>query len=170
MCHHRDTGGTRLIAKVVPKRSCYRHRFDYQRDKVHVHTDPAVRESIRRRHSEARPIRRANLEHRCDSPSHCPACGGSQIRSSRSKSCSKLVFDLKFTRNGVKRWIIKYYTERNLCLGCGKSFGGKCHGSPRKVDRLPCGYAERTFCRSPRPSSPRPASRSLSSSLESIPA
>ena len=37
-------------------------------------------------------------------------------------SFSKLVFDLKFTRTGVKRWIVKYLSERNVCLACGKTF------------------------------------------------
>ena len=43
-------------------------RFNYQRDKVLLRTDPAVRASIRRKQSDARPIRRANL-------SRCRICG-----------------------------------------------------------------------------------------------
>ena len=56
-------------------------RFNYQRDKVLLRTDPAVRASVRRKRARARPIRKANLEIRCDPPVRCPACGATQITS-----------------------------------------------------------------------------------------
>jgi predicted RecB family nuclease len=116
-------------------------RFNYQRDKVLVRTDPAVRESIRRKQSEARPIRRANLELQCETPAYCPACGGNQIRAIRSNRYSKLVFDLKFTRTGVKRWIIKYCSERNLCLQCGKSTYSDSYPTDRKTGHALASWA-----------------------------
>ena len=108
-------------------------RFNYQRDKVLLRTDPAVRASIRRKQSDARPIRRANLEIRCDSPSRCPYCGATQIRSIPSNSYSKLVYDLKFTQTGVKRWVIKYFSERNLCLECRKTFYSDSYPTDQKA-------------------------------------
>jgi predicted RecB family nuclease len=108
-------------------------RFNYQRDKVLLRTDPAVRASVRRRRSKTRSIQKANLEIRCNSPSHCPACGGNQIRPIRSSFYSKLVFDLKFNRTGVKRWIVKYFSERNVCLGCGKSFYSDSYPTDQKT-------------------------------------
>ena len=108
-------------------------RFDYQRDKVLLRTDPAVKASVRRTRSRTRPIRRANLEIRCKSPSHCPYCDGNKIRPIRSQSYSKLVFDLKFTRTGVKRWITKYFSERNLCLACGKTFYSDLYPTDKKT-------------------------------------
>jgi predicted RecB family nuclease len=97
-------------------------RFDYQRDKVLLRTDPAVRASVRRRRSRTRSIRKANLEIRCDPSVHCPVCGASQITSLRSKSHSKLIYDLKFTLTGVKRCVIRYYSQRSLCQRCGRTF------------------------------------------------
>src|SRR5271157_1997890 len=41
-------------------------RFNYQRDKVLLRTDPAVRASIRRKRARARPIQKPNAEVRCD--------------------------------------------------------------------------------------------------------
>jgi predicted RecB family nuclease len=106
-------------------------RFDYQRDKILVRTDLGVRASVRRKQAGARLILRPNVEVRCEPADRCPICGGNQIRSVRN-SYSKLVFDLKFTRTGVKRWIIKYYSERNLCLGCGKSFYSDSYPTDQK--------------------------------------
>ena len=108
-------------------------RFNYQRDKVFVRTDPAVKASIRRRHSKARSVPRANVEIRCAPPSHCPFCAGNQIRPIRTNFYSKFVFDLKFTRTGVKRWIIKYFSERNHCLGCGKTFYSDSYPTDQKT-------------------------------------
>ncbi len=116
-------------------------RFNYQRDKVLLRTDPAVRASIRLRHSKARPIRRANLEIQCDSPARCPYCGATQIRSLRGRSYSKLVNDLKFTRTGVKRWVIKYSSERTLCLKCGKTFYSDTYPTDQKTGRTLASWA-----------------------------
>ena len=97
-------------------------RFNYQRNKVLVRTDPAVRASVRRKRARTRSIRKANLEVRCDPPACCPACGAAQIKCYHSNSQGKLVFDLKFTQNGVKRWIIRYVSQRCHCVSCGKTF------------------------------------------------
>jgi predicted RecB family nuclease len=97
-------------------------RFNYQRNKVLLRTDPAVRASIQRRRTTARPIRKANVELRCDPPDRCPSCGGTQIKCYHSLPYSKLVYDLKFTQTGVKRWVIRYASQRSRCMGCGKTF------------------------------------------------
>jgi hypothetical protein len=97
-------------------------RFDYQRDKVLIRTDAAVRASVRRKQTRTRAILKPNVEVRCDSPTCCPACGATQITSARNSGFSKLVYDLKFTRSGVKRWVIRYVSQRSRCLQCGKSF------------------------------------------------
>jgi len=108
-------------------------RFDYQRDKVLLRTDPAVRASIRRKELQARPIRRANLEIRCDPSVHCPDCGATQITSLRSKSHSKLIYDLKFTRTGVKRCVIRYYSQRSQCQRCGRTFYSDTYPKEQKT-------------------------------------
>jgi predicted RecB family nuclease len=97
-------------------------RFNYQRDKVLIRTDPAVRASARRKQTTARPIRRADADVRCNSPPRCPYCSATQVRSIPTSSFSKLVYDLKFTKAGVKRWVMRYVSERNLCTECRKTF------------------------------------------------
>jgi predicted RecB family nuclease len=97
-------------------------RFDYQREKVLLRTDPGVKASVRRKHARARPIRRANAEVVCEPRTSCPACGSNRVTSFRKSYYSKLVFDLKFSATGVKRWVIRYHTGRQQCLVCRKSF------------------------------------------------
>ena len=91
-------------------------RFNYQRDKVLVRTDPAVRASVRRKRARARPFGKQMSRFRCDPAVRCPACGGIRVTLLRSNSDSKLVYDLKFTRTGVKRWVVRYFSKRRRCL------------------------------------------------------
>ncbi len=112
------------IAFAVPEMSFINKcaRFNYQREKVLLRTDPAVRASVRRKRARARPIRKANAELRCDPSDRCPSCEGTEIKCYHSQSYSKLVYDLKFTQTGVKRWVIRYASQRSRCMGCGKTF------------------------------------------------
>ena len=97
-------------------------RFNYQRDKVLLRTDPAMRASVRRKNARAKTIRTANVDVRCEPAVRCPGCGATQITLLPSKSHSKLIDDLKFTRTGVKRCVIRYYSQRSQCRCCGKTF------------------------------------------------
>ena len=97
-------------------------RFDYQSEKVLLRTDTSVRASVRRKRSRSRPIQKANAEIRCDSSVCCPACGATHNTSVRSKPFSKLVYDIKFSRTGVKRWVTRYVAQRYKCSQCSKTF------------------------------------------------
>ncbi len=107
-------------------------RFNYQRDKVLVRTDPAVRASARRKQSRTRAILKPNDEIRCEPHSLCPFCGLDRVTSFRRVVYSKLVYDLKVTRNGVKRWIIRYASPRNQCLHCKKTFYSETYPTDQK--------------------------------------
>ena len=108
-------------------------RFNYQRDKVLVRSDPAIRASIRRKRAGTRPIRKANVEIRCDPPDCCPSCGSTQLRLYYSPSYNKLIYDLKFTKAGVRKWVIRYAPQRTRCLGCKKTFYSTLYPSNRKT-------------------------------------
>jgi predicted RecB family nuclease len=97
-------------------------RFDYQRDKVLVRTDPAVRASARRNRARGRTVQKPNVEIQCRQPPRCPFCGHSELALYSNQLISKLVYDLKITRNGVKRWVVKYVTKRYRCRRCDRSF------------------------------------------------
>jgi predicted RecB family nuclease len=97
-------------------------RFDYQRDKVLVRTGPAVKGGVRRKHTGARTIRRANVEIQCQPPSNCLFCGHSDLTMQSYQSISKQVLDLKISRNGIRRWVVKYVTKRFRCVRCKRTF------------------------------------------------
>lgn len=108
-------------------------RFDYQREKVLVRTDPGVKASVRRRESKPRVFFKANMEVLCDPSTNCPACGSDRLTTFRKWQFSKLVFDLVFTRTGVKRRVIKYVSGRQQCRVCGTTFLAATYPKSQKV-------------------------------------
>ena len=108
-------------------------RFEYQQTKVFLRTDPEVRTSLRRKQSRRSSHFTANVEVRCDPSSVCPACGSSRLTTFRKWHTSKLLFDLKFTRSGVKRRIVKHISGRQQCLVCGKTFLPDTYPKSQKV-------------------------------------
>lgn len=107
-------------------------RFDYQQSKVLLRTDPGVRASVRRKASKPRVFFKANVEIRCNPSVCCPACGGSRLTTFRN-GLSKLVYDLVFTRSGVRRRVVKYVSERQESRVCGETFLAPTYPKSQKV-------------------------------------
>ena len=93
--------------------------WDYQREKVYV-------KSNQRLHRALKQAKRAtgklppNKCIQCPEPANCPLCGSSDICKYGKEK--KIVYDLKFTRCGLKRWIVYYHFHRYQCLSCEKTF------------------------------------------------
>jgi hypothetical protein len=109
-------------------------RFDYQRSKVLLRSDPTVRASIRRLSAKSKTSKKANAEVLCEAPTECPFCGSKTLRLHATLPISKLVSDLKISRNGVKRWVVRFVTSRHLCCTCGKTFHSPAY--PTKQPKL----------------------------------
>src|ERR1019366_3368459 len=95
---------------------------DYQREKVYLRTSPAIRKSLMRKERASRLRPKANKRVECEKPSHCPECGSAKVTITRSKRTYKYVYDLKFSRSGVKKWTVRYSSLRYCCLKCEKTF------------------------------------------------
>jgi predicted RecB family nuclease len=96
---------------------------DYQREKVYFRTSPAVRTSLKRKFRERKKRLNVNQEVECVQPERCPDCGSKKVGNRSmfpAKASRKVVFDLKFTSSGVKRWLMRYRSLRYQC-GCCKS-------------------------------------------------
>jgi predicted RecB family nuclease len=107
--------------------------WDYQRAKVYVRTK---RPSRRSAEGTVRPVKRVIIEKEVnvDKPDSCPACGTAKLHV--AENMSHVVFDLKFTRRGVKRWTVRYRYRRYRCPACraqmmnhraGSKFGPTLH-------------------------------------------
>jgi predicted RecB family nuclease len=94
--------------------------FDYQRERIYIRTSKPVKKSEQRRRQRQRTAYRVNSEVVCDAPSSCPACSEHQVIG--HGILTRLVYDLRLMKTGVKRWIVRYRSHRYLCKKCGKTF------------------------------------------------
>lgn len=117
---HRCKGkfGTSAFALPAIKTMTKRAYFDYQQTKVFFHTDKNVRKSVNRKCCIVRAKIRASTLVPCPAPPECPKCGSLRMTTYQNRRQSKIVRDIKFMRCGVKRWIVKYETNRHQCLDC----------------------------------------------------
>jgi len=117
--------------------------FDYQREKVFVRTHRQFR-IINKRHrrlkrTKTHPNRVIYIE--CK---RCPRCRKKSIE--QIKQRSRLLFDLKFSRTGVKKWITKLHSYQYKCRKCGHVFGSEAR-SPGSRGRLnQYGHALMSWC------------------------
>jgi predicted RecB family nuclease len=93
--------------------------WDYQRDRIYVKTHRGLKRALK---LASRPNMsfKPNKTIDCPRPDNCPKC-----RSARFFGHGKFVktiFDLKFMRHGLKRWIIRYRFHRYQCQVCGSTF------------------------------------------------
>jgi transposase len=94
--------------------------WDYQRDKIYIRSSPRL-QLVARKGAKARPkALPVNKVIHCQSPVCCSRCQATHIR--RHRRCSKIVYDVKFDRTGVKRWIVQYCFERYSCYECEAIF------------------------------------------------
>jgi hypothetical protein len=109
-------------------------RFDYQRDKVLLRTEPKAKVRFQREHKKARKVQTANVEVQCPAPPRCPFCGSGDLTLYSNLSISKLVYDLKISRYGIRRWAVRYVTKRHLCRACDRSFHSEAY--PTKEPKI----------------------------------
>jgi predicted RecB family nuclease len=96
--------------------------FDYQRERIFLRTSEPIRKACQQRCRQRRTLRLpVNREVEIES-SPCPYCKGNRIGRFSRETHSKLAFDLKFTRGGIRRQVIRYTTVRYLCRDCARSF------------------------------------------------
>jgi hypothetical protein len=121
---HRQLGGARFTLPDFDhiNRCAY---FDYQREKVFLRTNKAVRRAclLQRRRRPRPPATRA-LETGADA---CPSCGGNRVARLRERACSKIAYDLKFTQDGIRRQVIRCEVAWHWCEYCQARFQPEPH-------------------------------------------
>lgn len=97
--------------------------FDYQQDKIFFRTDKNVRKSAARKLKAAQQRPKVNAVVHCrHRPLKCTKCGNDKFYDHGSPPEDRIVEDLKFFRGGVKRWVVRYETQRYDCRRCRRSF------------------------------------------------
>jgi predicted RecB family nuclease len=100
--------------------------FDYQRSKVYLRTSKAVRRALvreRRGKSELNKTDKRSLV-----PESCPKCGDHRVVAASKVLRRRQILDLKFMRNGVKKWVIEVNGKHFRCLNCGVVFEYSMYG------------------------------------------
>jgi predicted RecB family nuclease len=93
--------------------------FDHQRDKVFVRTNPRLRAVNQRRRRARRPALPINkvVELPCE---RCLSCNSRKLF--QIGSITQQIIDLRYFRDGVKRWVTKYMSWQYRCTKCGAVF------------------------------------------------
>ncbi len=93
--------------------------WDYQRERVYVKSNINLKHALTRPQT-SRKVVRPNKTIECPRPSTCPKCASAKFF--KHTKYTKTVFDLKFMRHGIKRWITRYRFHRYQCQRCGAVF------------------------------------------------
>ena len=94
--------------------------FDYQRAKVYWRTDENLKKSLKRKEKNAKCYQKINKVIRFNRQKKCIACNSRKI--SMHVSFTRTIYDIRFTKTSVKKWITKFVAWRFRCLKCGKTF------------------------------------------------
>jgi Transposase IS66 family len=90
--------------------------WDYQRTRVFVRTNKTLQRSLKRTRTLVKKVaveKEVKVE---DKPPFCPRCGYSRLWTYRGRS--HVVFDLTFTRRGIRRWAVRYHYNKYRCGEC----------------------------------------------------
>ena len=93
--------------------------WSYQRDRVYVRSG-VVKQNKKRTKRERRPVLKAEITVVVKALS-CPICGKRWRR--KGRLLTRVVQDLIFGRDSVKRRVVKYVIQTYICRSCNKEFG-----------------------------------------------
>jgi predicted RecB family nuclease len=100
--------------------------WNYQRDKIYVRSSPRLKRVNKKSPSTRRKTLPVNTVVNCSPPECCPECLSMSLY--KHGRCSKVVYDLKFSRTGVRRWVVRYQYHRYICRTCAATIN-----SPRSI-------------------------------------
>ncbi|MDR1190915.1 MAG: IS66 family transposase [Verrucomicrobiales bacterium] len=93
--------------------------WDYQRERVYVKSDRRLKRALPSATGIMKNVP-ANRRVQCPPPRQCPSCGSPDLR--KYDRADRTIYDLKFTRGGLRRWVVHYQFHRYECLACRRVF------------------------------------------------
>ncbi len=94
--------------------------WDYQRDKIYVKSKKKYRWRSQKSIKSCKIPLSPNKVVKCCIPTYCPKCKATKIYKNAKRT--KIVYDLKFSRTGIKRWIVSYFYHQYICWDCHFTF------------------------------------------------
>lgn len=94
--------------------------WHYQRDKVYVKSSHQINRTAHKLGKNKTSPIAVNTLTKCSKPHVCPFCKSPHI--SKYGKFDKVVKDIKFTKSGIKKWVIKYCYDRYICVQCNFTF------------------------------------------------
>jgi transposase len=94
--------------------------WDYQRDRIYIRSNPYLRRAAKRKRRNSRRSLRVNATVGPSRPYKCPICNSKRV--SMNGRHNRLLFDMRFSDGGLRRWVTKYVVDHYKCVDCGVSF------------------------------------------------
>jgi predicted RecB family nuclease len=91
-------------------------RWNYQRDRIYIRTDVQLKKAKRKKKNLLKRAVHISKVVVCKLPPICPLCQKKGFRTSRT--VTKRLHDLRFSRSGVTGWIRKYQFQVFQCPAC----------------------------------------------------
>jgi predicted RecB family nuclease len=95
--------------------------WDYQRNKVYVRTNDRLKRISQRKVniSNGPPVNKS-IWAKENRPSVCPKCNSTRFYP--NGRFSSVVYDLRFSSAGVKRWVVRHHFKRYQCRSCKNGY------------------------------------------------
>lgn len=112
--------------------------WDHQREKVYVRSSERLKR-LRREASKPKAAVPLNkiVSVKESPPTCCNCCGATKLY--RFGRLSHVVYDLKLSSTGIKRWVVRYSFQRYICWSCKKAF--QLRTRPSRYGHNLCAYA-----------------------------
>jgi predicted RecB family nuclease len=112
-------------------------QWDYQRERVYLRSSKPLRR--RQETSTTKAVRRVDRHVRREEerPACCIHCGGTEIK--RWGWLKRVIHDLKISRIGIRRWVVRHSLPRYVCCQCNATFH-KFSLPRRKYGATICAY------------------------------
>jgi predicted RecB family nuclease len=97
--------------------------WDYQRNRIYVRSSERLRraskEGHRRRIAKDPPVNKS-IQAKEDRPDFCPKCNS--VKFYRNGRFSQVVYDLRFSPAGIRRWVVRHCYNRYQCRNCKNGY------------------------------------------------
>jgi predicted RecB family nuclease len=95
--------------------------FDYQREKIYFKTNLTIKKALKHKAKKHKIADKVNKTFQVGDTEYpkCPYCQSEHLRCRKKY---KMLIDLKFSNNGIRKWVTQLEAKKFVCNTCKKSF------------------------------------------------